>query len=232
MVELSSIDSNDLIKIFSFKFLVYFRSKIPEEWYPSIIELLFGLMKNNTPLYINGALLSLEKFLFTKSTTNQKEFIFSKCVNEEKTLVLIINGLIATLKQYNQQSIICFYKTLLLINDENFNKILHLLPPIITDIFNIILSIKTEKFNSEYNYQFFEMVGYIFSKIYKIDLNYYNKFKNELNLYLELIMKNNIFDLYNYLFQIYAIQLSLDKEYTNMQTVKIILFHFFKHRVC
>lgn len=60
--ELQSTEYSKIIKIFAFKFLVYFRNQIPQDWYPSIVDILFKLIATNDELYVNGCLLVLDKF--------------------------------------------------------------------------------------------------------------------------------------------------------------------------
>jgi len=216
IVELSqNIDSNKIIKIFSFKFLVYFRNQIPENWYSSLLELLLKLISNNDALFVNSSLLTIEKFLFMKSPQDYKLHKFQACVNQN--LASLINTFYPLIKSYNPQAMICFYKTLTLTQDENLLPVFSSIQGIIIDVFNLIVSLKSDQLNTEYNYQFFESVAYLLKKIIKLDVNSYVKFRDEINKILLVVLNNNISDLINYLFQIYGLELMLDRNFSDLQ---------------
>lgn len=221
--ELSSIESNDVIKVFSFKFLVYFRLKIPDTWYPSIIDLFLNLMSKNTPLYINGSLLALEKMLFMKDMKNFNHHLLEDTVNNLDILTKLVNGIIPVLVNYNQSAMICFNKIVLLVTDQNLAIAIPNFITVVLDVFKIIVSLKAENYNNEFNYQFFETTAYILNKSYALNQGEYLKFKQSLNTIMESCMNNNLIDLYNYIFQLFALELSLDKDYSNTQNVSLTL---------
>jgi hypothetical protein len=90
---------------------------------------------------------------------------------------------------------------------------------ILSDVFKVILSLKVEDHNSEYNFQFFEVIALLFSRTFTVNLDAYNLLKQEINKYIETCINSSILDLFNYIFQILAVQLGLDKQYEQLQNV-------------
>lgn len=223
--ELQSTEYSKIIKIFAFKFLVYFRNQIPSEWYASIVDILFKLIGTNDELYVNGCLLVLDKFLGMKELKNLKDYPFAKCLLIPETYSTIINGLYGLIKIYNLEAIKCFYKFIFLTNDQTFNDNFSVITGIIIEVFKIIITIKPDNFNHSYNHEFFELVAFCLKKIFALNTNSYTAFKQDLNENLNLILNNNVTDLFNYLFQIFALELSLDNDFNSNQVVRNFSFN-------
>lgn len=221
--ELQSTEYSKIIKIFAFKFLVYFRNQIPQDWYPSIVDILFKLIATNDELYVNGCLLVLDKFLGMKDLKNLKIYQFESCLLIPETYSIIINGLYGLIKIYNVEAMKCFYKFVFLNNDQTFNDNFSVISGVIIEVYKIILSIKPDNFEPTFNHEFFELIAFCLKKIFILNSDSYNSFKQVLNENLNLILSNNIIDLFNYLFQIFALELSLDNDYNSNQVVSIIL---------
>ncbi len=220
--ELQSTEYSKIIKIFAFKFLVYFRNQIPQDWYPSIVDILFKLIATNDELYVNGCLLVLDKFLGMKDLKNLKVYQFESCLLIPETYSMIINGLYGLIKIYNVEAMKCFYKFVFLNNDQIFNDNFSVISGVIIEVYKIILSIKPDNFEPTFNHEFFELIAFCLKKIFILNSDSYNSFKQVLNDNLNLILSNNIIDLFNYLFQIFALELSLDNDYNSNQVVSII----------
>ena len=217
--ELSSIESNKLIKIYSFKFLIYFRNQIPNHWFDSLIDILISLISKNDNVYTFGALLSLEKILMMKNPKNFKEYKITNELNSNNLLLKILNGIHPEMVKYNEQAMKCFFKSISLATDDNLKSIMQGLQNTLLEVYKILLVLKSENYNAEFNYQLFESTAFLLRKFYIYDHGAYKIFREEINVILSSCFTNNLTDLWNYVFQIYSCELCIDKEFTNTQSV-------------
>lgn len=158
-----------------------------------------------------------------KDLKNLKVYQFESCLLIPETYSMIINGLYGLIKIYNVEAMKCFYKFVFLNNDQIFNDNFSVISGVIIEVYKIILSIKPDNFEPTFNHEFFELIAFCLKKIFILNSDSYNSFKQVLNDNLNLILSNNIIDLFNYLFQIFALELSLDNDYNSNQVVSIIL---------
>lgn len=149
-------------------------------------------------------------------------YMLTKVLNSDPNVITnLVQVLFPLLKLNNPLAMKCFYMLVEQCNDNNLIAIFNNLIVILGDIFQVILSLKIENHNAEYNFQFFEMVALLFSRTFTVNIEAYKLLKQGINKYIETCLTNNVTDLFNYVFQILAVQLGLDKQYEQLQNVSV-----------
>ena len=210
--------SHNIIKAYSFKFLIYFRSLIPEDWIESTINLLLSIMNNNEELYIYGPLICIQKFLQMRNINNLNDYTFKPILNKGN----IFNNLIQTVgllaQNMNEIAIKCLFKIVELLEIDYFPQIFDYLITLVTNIIIKLQATKESDINSEYTYFFFESLSILIRKYFSLqDKSNYINLREILNSSLAQFLHETKLDIKSFVFQIFSLELSLDNEINELQ---------------
>ena len=206
--------SNNLVKIYSLKFLLYFRQQIPLNWLGSTIKLLLDLCDFKNEILLNASILTLEKILHMKDSNQQKN-VCEEALQDKEIFNKLMQKLFEILNtKLNVLTIKCLLRSLILC------PIAYIVPNLssIITLFNHLLKeVIKNSLEDQFNYFFFETIALIMRKL--SSNNAYDaleSFQNSLQEYLNFIITNTnssisskINDLFSYVFQIIALQIFL-----------------------
>lgn len=223
-IDINNQQSNDIIKVFAFKFLIYFRQQIPKDWLPMLVGSMLNLLSSENELFINGSLLVLEKFLYMRDL-NTNTNLFEEVVNNPEILGSLVNSLIAIVsKNLNQFAMKCLYKTISLVRKEYYGNIAKNIFMSLREILKLNIE---NPVNDEYNYFNFETIAFCLRNFHAHSNETYREMKSDINNILNSILERQIIDLQGYLFQIYSLELYLDGEFNDMIKVILVISRIF-----
>lgn len=237
--ELNNTTNHNIVLVYAFKFLVYFRLFIPKDWLSSLVTMLIDLINNSyqemsnnninhdlsknirNNLMIYGPLFCIEKFIFTKNI-NENINLVDPVINNNEVYGNLFNLLLNLIKVNNDIGMKSLYKLISLSPNNYYINIYNLSKDSFSYVFKSLQNLKEDSFNSNYVYFFFESLCLMLRKLFIIDNNSYKEFKEKINTELPELINSSIVEYQSLILQLLSLQLFLDKEYNDYQTVRII----------
>ena len=207
--------SSNLVKIYSLKFLLYFRQQIPLNWLGNTINLLLNLCDFKNEVLLNASILTLEKILYMKDSNQQKN-VCAEVLKDKEIFNKLMQKLFDILNsKLNVLTIKCLLRAFILCPIE------YVVPNLssIVTLFNYLMKevIKNPS-EDQFNYYFFETIALIMRKLANNNaLDALETFEKGLHELMNFIISNTnssitskINDLFSYVFQIIALQIFLN----------------------
>lgn len=207
--EFTSLPSPIITQVYSLKFLINFRLQIPVQFLTSVFDMLINILNRSDKVVQGACLITLEKILLMKDLNNS-ESLSKAALSDQTIFTNLTNSLLKLISSdMNIFAMRCFYRSLMLTNQEFFKGIMVTLTPTIQTILKNIMANSQQ---DEFNYFFFEIISLFMKKIAELDVKLVSQFEASIRNDLTTILTSSITDLMGYTFQFFSLYLKLSKE--------------------
>jgi hypothetical protein len=189
----ADVKSHIISKIYSMKFLIYFRLQIPYDWLEGILQMVIKICSESSQKVLNDAgLLTLEKILYMKDIKETNKSTCEELFKKEDLYMNVLKCLTDIIvKNQDGYAMKCFFRTIFLTDQNILLKNIKSFASITNHIIGYISEAKDSK--EQYSYYFFEAIAIILTKLFKKDTNAYKYFANSIqNKLISLITSSNI----------------------------------------
>ena len=207
--EFQNYSSPIITQVYSLKFLINFRLQIPVQFLSSVFDMLINILNGSGKVCQNACLITLEKILLMKDL-NTSKFLAKDALSDQNTFNNLTSSLLKLISSdMNIFAMRCFYRSLILTNQEFFKGIMVTLTPTIQSILKNIMANSQQ---DEFNYFFFEIISLFMRKIAELDVKLVSQFEESIRNDLTTILTSSITDLMGYTFQFFSLYLSLSND--------------------
>lgn len=207
----SGFQSHILSKIYSMKFLIYFRLQIPSDWLVGVLEMVLSLCTIDNQKVLNGAaLLTLEKILYMKNLKDPNISICEEYLKNEQLYMKLIECLTSIIsKDLDSFAMKCFFRTVFLTDTNVLIQKLENFTSIITYIIDMISQSKSS--SEQYSYYFFEAVAIIITKLQRKESGVYKVFSEKINTSVIKVISSPNQETIGYGFQLLSYMMYFDQ---------------------
>lgn len=218
-----NINSHILTKIYSLKFLIFFRLQIPMDWLEGIINMVITICNLPDQKVLNdAALLTLEKILYMKDVKSTNISVCDEILKKEELYMNVINCLTEIIsKEQDSFAMKCFFRTIFL-TDSNvlINKIENFAS--ITN-FIVELIVKSTDSKEQYSYYFFEAIAIIMTKLQRRDPNSYKFYTEKIRQSIISMVGGSNIEVMGYGFQLVSFMMYYDVTISDLNVVSKFL---------